>query len=266
MVRKNTLYTTAFFLWIPLVLGGAVVVMSGQAPSLLTAAEVPGGAPAVFGLAMALIAAGYTVFRLLRGWSWRRAGRRAGLSPERDGLFGAPALVGTSRGRTVRARTVARQDSSDGQSGRQTFTVVEADLRTPAETGLVVGPATAGGTWDITSADVGFEVETLGEFAAVGSARELARETLDDRVRETLRADALVDAVYVGDASGVLVDAIPADSGALAGVVAGRLADQLPGGPETVAVETRGLLLEAGSLQRQVEAVVAVAEAFEAAR
>jgi len=62
---------------------------------------------------------------------------------------------------------------------------------------------------------------------------------------------------------------IPSDQDGLTGMLTGKMqeeiAEEYPGDPATVRAETRGLVLGTDEFQRQVDAVVAVAEGADAA-
>lgn len=271
MVRKKSLYTVVLFAWALLVFGGTVAVFSGRAAPLVTPEMLPVGGPiGMVVFAGGLLVVGGVVIALLKRRAWRRAGQRANLTPEGGGLLEKPALVGTENGRTVRARTVKRQTGGGGESGssKSTFTVVEADLDEPAADGLVIGN---GGEdiADIGDMPVDLEADTVGEFAVVGTSEELARETLTTRAQNELHEPSLLESVLVGNASDVLLEAVPDSDGLLTGALTDsierKLRDEIAGDAGTVRVETEGMLLDGEELDRQLTAVAAVADGFESA-
>lgn len=269
MVRKQSLYTIVLFAWALLVFGGTVAVFSGQAAPFVTPETLPLGGPVgLFVFAGGLLVVGGVGITLLKRRAWRRAGRRANLRPDGGGVLGTPALVGTANGRPVRVRTIKRETSSGGESGssKTTFTVVEADFEKPATEGLVI--SNEGGDIDgMGEMSVSFETETVGEFAVVGTSEELARETLTTRARNALREPAFLDSVLVGNASDVLLEAVPDSDGLLVGPLTDgierKLRDSMAGDAGTVRVETKGLILDHEELDRQITAMTAVADGFE---
>lgn len=271
MVRKTSLYTVVLFAWALLVFGATVAVFSGQAAPLVTLEMLPVSGPiGLFAFAGGLLVVGAVGITLMKRRAWRRAGARANLTPQGGGLLGNPALVGTADGRPVRARTIKQQTSGGGEGGsrKSTFTVVEADLGEPATEGLVISPG-GGDTADIGDVPVNLETETVGEFAVVGNSEGLARDTLTTRARNELREPALLESVLVGNASDVLLEAVPDSDGRLAGALTDgierKIREKMAGDAGTVRIKTKGMILDSEELDRQVTAVAAVADGFESA-
>lgn len=271
MVRKSSLYTVVLFAWALLVAGGTVAIFSGRAAPVVTPETLPVSGPiGMVAVAGGLLVVGGVVIVLAKRRAWRKAGRKVGLTPEGGGLLGAPTLVGTEHGRTVRARTVKRQTGSGGESGssKSTFTVVEADLDETATEGLVISTGEEDAA-DIGDMPVDFETDTVGEFSVVGTSEKLARETLTTRARNELHETARLEEVLVGNASDVLLAAVPESDGLLTGALTDgierNLRDEMAGDAGTVRVETKGMILDSEELDRQITAVAAVADGFESA-
>lgn len=267
MVRRNSLYKLAGLGWAFLVFGAMAVAVIPDVDPTLAPSTVPGPGPVgVFVAALVLILFGTTVVGRLRVREWRSAGRRVGLEPTDGGLLGTPDLAGTVDGRRVRARTIERRTSSSGsESGTTTYTVVETDLQAPADQGLVVATPDAGADVVIGERP---DPETVDDHEVVAGSPELARAVLTDRVQSALAAPALLESVWAGDATGALLAAIPEGDG-LAGMLTNAMQEQVeskfPDAPDTVGTQTKDLILDPGELEAQVEAVLAVADAFERA-
>lgn len=265
MVHRSTLYGVARAAWVVVVAAAGALVYSGRAAPYVTLADLPvGSSRAVAGLVAVALAGLYAVDRL-KVRDWRTTGEAAGLHPRGGGLLrGTPQLVGSVGGRPVRARTVTR--SGDGPLSRSTtYTVVEADLQAPATEGLILLWGDAGGA-GLTGEYPELSVTDLdGAFAAVGR-EALARRIVASRAGNALRELRPPGAMYVGDVGALLAEATgdPADAG-LVGLLGDSPGDELPGDAGTVSMETKGLLLDDETLERQAAAVAAVADAFESA-
>lgn len=268
MVRKNTLYTLLLFGWGGVVFAATVAVFSGNAEPLLSPSAVPLDGPASLALFTGVpLVVGAVVIVSLRKRAWRRAGQRAGLSPTGLSLLGTPALVGTKDGRTVTARTVSRNTGSSGESGsgHTTYTVVEAELDGPASDRIIVGITDEGEFGEVTTQ---VETTSVGGYSVITDVPERAEQVLTGRTRTALEAPRQMEAVFVGDAAGLLLDSLPEAEGMIAGALTGAMESQMrekfPGDDTMVTTQTKGLLLDASELERQAAAVVAVANEFEA--
>lgn len=267
MVRKNTLYTLLLFGWGGTVFAATVAVFSGNATPLVSPSAVPLDGPASLALFAGVpLVSGAVVIVALRKRAWRRAGQRAGLTPNGLNLVGTPALVGTEDGRTVTGRTVSRKTgSSEGGSGHTTYTVVEAELDSPASDRIIVGL-----TDESEFGEVATQVETtsVGGYSVLTDAPERAENLLTGRTRTALEAPEEMETVFVGDAAGLLLDSLPEAEGMIAGALTGAMESQMqekfPGDAAMVTTQTKGLLLDASELERQATAVAAVASEFEA--
>lgn len=270
MLRKSTLYGVARGLWLVAVVAAGVLVYTGRTAPYLTLADLP-VAPirAAAGLVALALLGAYAVDRL-KVRDWRRTGEAAGLQPRGGGpLRGTPQLVGSVGGRPVRARTVKRGRTVGGESTTRsrTYTVVEADLQEPASAGLVLfwGEGAASGGALVEAHPELSVTELDGSFGAVGP-EGVARGIVASRAGNALRNLQSEGSMYVGDAGGLLAEAggDAADQG-LVGLLGDSAADALPGDAATVSTQTRGLVLDADAIERQAEAVAAVADAFESA-
>lgn len=272
LIRKHALYQLAAIAWGVVVFGVVVLTVSGNARPFLAPDALPVDGPLqLFAVTVALIALGVAAILRLETRSWKAAGKQAGLSPRgRGGIVGKPDLVGTVDGREVRARTESRAVGGGGESGSDTakFTVVETGLSEPTERGLVVtaGESPTTGLEGV-SADLADQLTTVGDVAVLGESEAFARAAVTPRVQNALAEADSLDGVHAGESADVFVDAIE-DSGSglaasMVGIVENEIRDRLPGGPETVGTDTRGVILDGDDLEAHARAVVAVADGFE---
>lgn len=255
------------------------------------AAFVPpawGAIPAVvLGFAAGFV--GTRLRTLVQSWQWEDAGREVGLAPAKDGLprdlsqddhssVGKAILSGRVRGRPVRARSYTSKSSSGGEGSSKsvTVTVVEADLNQSAAGGVIVNSASGGFT---DSAEGGPDAEN-GELAAISDQESHAQALISGRVRDALDQLDTVGQLFVGDAETVFREAIPdldgADEGL--GVWGSSTADKrvafmnmgmdidIEGDAKTVTHRVTDPVLAPDELEREVEAVVTVAEVYEELR
>lgn len=272
MIRKQTVYHVALFAWLLLSSATVIVTYSGQAEPYVAAAQMPGGEAHMIGGIVGAWVLGALVVGRLTTREWKAAGRAAGLTPDGGMVWGKPDLTGTVGGRSVRARTIKRNTGGGGEGGssKSTFTIVEADLDGPTDRGLVLGHGSPDDS-NRTEYESLVDATTIGEDVwVIGAEEAFARDLLDQRSQDALRAVGDSDGLYVGDAAGMLQEVVEeaTDSSAgtfLAGTLAGKAFDKLPGDASTVSTETKGLVLDADALEVQARAVAAVADAFEAA-
>jgi hypothetical protein len=269
MVSRHTRYKLAQVAWMFVAFGTGVFVLTGQ----VTIAGVggpptgPQSAAVLFGGLFAVVAGGALVVSTAERRAWERAGRRAGLASEGSVLpFLKPDLVGHVRGRAVRVRTKTRGSSGGESNSTRRYTIVETQLRGTPDTGLVgvrqrasVFGGTAHGFEGLSAPQV-----TVGGFTVLGPAEGFVRAVFSPRVQSALD-DTEVSRVYVGDAAGTLTDATNISDSVLGGLAAKGIAAGVPGDATTVSVVRRGVALESDDLERQIQAVVELAEAFEAA-
>jgi hypothetical protein len=212
--------------------------------------------------------------RILRARYWRATAAEADLSVEAGGLASPPTVVGTVRGRRVRARIGSNPALRSGAASNTAvrYTAVEAELREPAAEGVIIGPTDQDAP--LTPYDVvAFADAEADDLVAAGTTDGLAGAVLDGRVRAALEEVASLDQVYAGDAKAV-GDSMPDDErtpwGTYSGVTAQVDAahDEAAGGdwlggPRWVSHVSRGTVLDGETLRAEIEAVVAVAEALE---
>lgn len=102
-------------------------------------------------------------------------------------------------------------------------------------------------------------------YEVAGGSERLARAVLTGRVRRAIDATSRGKTVLVGDVGAEFVHFGPDFEGVVGrvlGAVTGKIADAIPGEPDTVRIQSRGVP-EEGELRAQLEAVVAVADALE---
>lgn len=244
------------------------------------------GQPMLAGSLAAGVAVGsWYVFGRLRIRRWYAIGTQAGLTPDgsstvvsRVGTIVSgpravsplPDLTGTVHGRTVRAKTYAVSEGSpETGSNSENFTVVEAELDGPTGMSAVLAPRAAGAATALDVLPGGLDMVTVDdEFSMVGdSSVAHAEEVLSARAREALLDLPAPVALYVGDPTDAVVSALPDEMGMVMSFAAGALEERLREYPafdaDTVSTNNAGLLLDADELERQAEAVAAVAEAVE---
>lgn len=289
MGLKAALLEAVKWVLVTVVLGGGIVVGSGQAEPFLSPSDIPGGPGATFaGMIVGVVVVIYGIDHLqagVKGDEWEAAGRHAGLQPDGDGgIWSLPDLTGTIDGRAVRARIQKhRIDSSNDNSPEIGFTVVEAELDGPAADGLVAG--IDGGTIEAPIGTLEFEdmVENVsvaeeltaveaGDLVVVGTSEAAARAITDGSAGEAVRSLEKLNLVYVGDASGVVAsftearnEEIEEAGGSIFEYHVDNLVERVPADAATVTVETQGTIRNADELRRHVVAALAVADAFEEA-
>jgi len=229
----------------------------------------PRSAALLFGGLFAAVVAGVFVISTVENRAWKATGRRLDLQPESRLLsIGKPDLVGRARGRDVRVRTVSRGSGGSEGGSNRTYTIAETRLRGSPSVGLVavrertnVLGGTARGIGDGSVPQV-----TVGEFEVVGPAEGFVRAVFSPRVQQALDDAGEVDSLYVGDAAGTMTDATSlSDSSLVGGLVAKGITASIPGDASTAVAQRRGVTLDPDTLERQIDAVVEVAEAFESA-
>jgi len=270
------------------------VALAVAAYAGLVGAVAPGLVPteqrtAVAGGVVALALAGWFVFGRLRVGRWAAIGEQAGLRPD-EGGFGSrvrtgidvpisvdpvPDLVGTVRGRAVRATTYTVSTGASGDEGStsKSYTVLQAELDDPTDSGIVLGPATDGPGSEMIDLLPG-SVETVAvddQFVAVGTDSEgAARDLLTPESRTALLALEEPTGVYVGDSTDIVMDALPEEMGAVMSLVSGKIEERLRSHPAndaaTVSIITQGLLLDPDRIERRLTAAAAVANAAQAGR
>jgi len=296
-MRRHTRYKIAQVLWLFGAFGVGMVVFTGQAEPLVGIDGPPTDPRSVallFGGLFAAVVAGVFVISTVENRAWKATGRRLDLQPE-SGLLsiGKPDLVGRARGREVRVRTVSRGSGGSEGGSNRTYTIAETRLRGSPSVGLVAvrertnvlgGTARGIGDGSVPQVTVG-EFEVVGpaegfvslwtatpscpaqmKFEVVGPAEGFVRAVFSPRVQQALDDAGEVDSLYVGDAAGTMTDATSlSDSSLVGGLVAKGITASIPGDASTAVAQRRGVTLDPDTLERQIDAVVEVAEAFESA-
>jgi hypothetical protein len=246
---------------------GAILAFAGTSPLGWTPPAVAGPFTPFVVIFVAAVG-GWLSLGRLRSRYWTSAGRQAGLAAESGGLFGSTSFSGTVDGREVRVHL------HQVASGKGLHTVVRALLDGPADDGAVVD-VTDGRTVRAFEVAEQADVEVDG-LAAAGGSRAVAEAVVTDGAGEALRAIGYPGQVFVGDASRAYED-LERLSGSDVGDPDLRLdveqhytrEDDPTGEPlvdaASVTHVTSRQVLDGDELRRQVEAVVAVADAFERA-
>ena len=270
MIRKHTLYSLAILGWALITFGLLVGIVSGQLAPIVTPAHLPVNGPlGMVGTGGVILVVGALVIKQLEKRSWRRAGRQADLSPAGTSLLGYGDLAGSVNGRTVRARSVAVDEGGGGEDGggKTTYTVVEADLAGEPTDGLIIGPVDGNSSEpDLMDFNLPSSTAVLDGFSVLGP-ETLARDVLTVRAQNALDEPDRLDSVMVGDAMGLLTG----DAGG--GSIMGRFIEGLQarspdlgfGNSDTARVVTEGIIHDGEELRAQVDAVAAVADAFDTA-
>ncbi|WP_440988809.1 hypothetical protein [Haloarchaeobius baliensis] len=265
MVRKHTYYRAVGIVWF---FGSMVLFIAvglGMLEPAVPESLVPSGTVA-FGGGVAVGLAGLAVLKFFEARAWVRAGRGADLSTQSLALpLRTPDLAGEVDGRPVRAYTISRSTGSGESSSSTTYTRVEADLDEPAGTGCLIFPHGDVSAGDEALRDLQLPSASVDRVLAMGPSAAFAEAVLTPGVVETLGAADSVDAVYVGDAGGLVQQLVAENDSVLLGGVAKRAMNSLPGGESSAGIETKGPVLDADRLAEQTRAVAAVAEGFEAA-
>ncbi len=267
MASEKRFYDAAMFVWAVVVGGGSVAVAFGFTEPYLSASQLPGDPGQIFAGGVVAVILGAVVVQVLKVRSWRAAGREAGLSPG-FGLLRSPDVTGTVGGRPVRAYTHSVRKGGSGESGGRsvTYTNVEAELDGPADVGVVVTPA-AGPSGSPLDVDLD-EAQTAvsdDRLAAIGP-EDAAEAVISGRARQALLDLDEPGLVFVGDGADALVGALPDTGGSMMGsLFETAIRKGVPGDASTVTTTDKGLEMDGDALRRRVEAVAAVADAFEGA-
>lgn len=241
------------------------------------------------GLIITVLVGGILMKALVKAWHWEAVGRQAGLTPSQtglpratlshddDALIGKPILSGTVRGRPVRARVYTRT-SGGGETGGSrstTHTAVAADLDQSQEDGVLIRSADSSLLESMKEKGFSPTVQD-DQFAALADEEAHAKVLTSGRVREALRSMDEFGQLGVGDAKGLVEEAMPEIGETIPGVGGSSIGSMLQSGIEgmlskavtagdskTVTHRVGGAVLDPNELERQVEAVVTTAEVFE---
>jgi len=117
--------------------------------------------------------------------------------------------------------------------------------------------------------DLTDQLTAVGDVAVLGESESFARAVATPRVQNALTGTNTIESVHVGDSAYVFLEAIEASGGGLAGsmvgLMEGKIKERMPGGPETVGTDRKGVILDGADLEARARAVVAVADSFERA-
>ena len=268
----------AQFGWILVVAAASIAAYTGNATPYVAPSQLPGGTtdPGIylFGSILVVGFGGSALMALVAGDSWQDMDEETDLTLGESGVTGRGTYTGVIDGRQVRARTERRKtgQKTEGGSSYTTYTITEADLDAPLESGIILRRQTEeDNRMDVSDSSIEQAVVD-GEFVLTGVESErLAREVLTREVREALRAVENLETVTIGAASEVLTEELPSMGDSMVG---GFLEDKMEaaitknvgGTPTTVGIETSGVLGDPSTLDDRTAAVAAVANAFEDAR
>lgn len=276
------LRSTGLFLARPLLSFGAAVVVLGPLSIVLSNPAVPGPDVAKVGLLFlsgtAAPAAGWWYGARIESAAWESAGNRLGLTPEAGtgGLLRQPDLTGTVDGRPVRVSQHTRQQTTHGNNTtNQLYTHIEVTIDPPAQKGVVVWKNTDTAMFGSDGQDEILDMvdtETASvvdddQFVAVGHSDLCTQAVVSGAPRQALLDAETMGSVWVGDPSG----AFGGVQSELSGVPMGdSLADAYQSAmshdPSKATNKGTKSLLYGDDLEREVTAIVTVADAFEAAR
>ena len=264
--------------WIIVVAAASIAAYTGNATPYVAPSQLPGGTadPGIylFGSILVVGFGGAALMALVAGDSWQDMDEETDLTLGESGVTGRGTYTGVIDGRQVRARTERRKtgQKTEGGSSYTTYTITEADLDAPLESGIILRRQTEeDNRMDVSDSSIEQAVID-GEFVLIGVESErLAREVLTREVREALRAVENLETVTIGAASEVLTEELPSMGDSMVG---GFLEDKMEaaimknvgGTPTTVGIETSGVLGDPSTLDDRTAAVAAVANAFEDAR
>ena len=268
----------AQFGWIIVVAAASIAAYTGNATPYVAPSQLPGGTTDagayMFGSILVVGFGGAALMPLVAGDSWQDMDEETDLTLGESGVTGRGTYTGVIDGRQVRARTERRKtgQKTEGGSSYTTYTITEADLDAPLESGIILRRQTEeDGRMDVSDSSIEQAVVD-GEFVLTGVESErLAREVLTREVREALRAVENLKTLTIGAASEVITEELPSMGDSMVG---GFLEDKMEaaitknvgGTPTTVGIETSGVLGDPSALDDRTAAVAAVANAFEDAR
>lgn len=272
MGYKKYVYDLFQMLWVAGAAFGLLAIYTGNAEPVVAASQLPGGdAPLpngyLFGT-IALVSLGPPLLvKLLTPDKWSQIQDQTALTLEGD------VFSGSIDGRPVRARTERRKVGGDSKSSNHaTFTIVEADLEAPITESMLINIKGSENGLEEFGANLGTETTVVNdEFVVLGGeSGTLATEILTTRTRDALRATE-ENSVSIGATAELMTDHLPDMSDSLVGgLFKGKFEEkfdqQFGGTPTTVAINAKGRLGDPDELDRQAEAVAAVADAFEDAR
>lgn len=255
----------------------------------------------VGGTAVVIVILSGVSLRFVTAWHWEAIGQEVGLTPvdeaelresidhDDDAMIGQAILAGTRDDRTVRARRLTvkskQKGSGEGGTNSRTYTLIEADLREPAKSGALVSRGDR--SFRVNLGDSG-EIPTLGDrfgdltaveqepFVAQTNDGPSIRDVLAGRARNELLELASFELLLVGDSEAVYAELFSNLRDSMPEVGGFSLGSMFPSGTEiaekldrsdamAVTHQLEDALTDVDELDRQIDAVVAVADAFERA-
>lgn len=281
-----------------------VAVFLGYGEPYFSLSLFPFGGVSLFVLIGVLVYGAKKGSGLIEAWEWEAAGHKVGLTPletdlPRESLsyrdqanVEKSILAGQVQGYPVRARAFKESSGSGQGSSTRSVMIVEADLNQPVEEGMIIEPAESEYLWRdglINTVESGpMESDIFEEgpnvpgtrFVALADPPELARGVLSGRARDTMAEITTLNRVLVGNAEEVFRDALPDYEEKVSDIVGESIGSAVDSGIKTMAQgsQIRGdaqtvthyvtseSILDPAELERRVDAVVAVAKAFERER
>jgi len=207
---------------------------------------------------------------LMAGDPWDEMREETELSLNETGMAGRGEYSGVINGQDVRARTETRNtgQSTEGGSGKTTFTITEADLDEPVENGLIVRQEPdADGRLNVSDDSAVRQTVIKREFVVTGfGSEQFHRDLITADVREAIRAVDDEEMITAGEASEVVSEELPdvGDSmvgGFLKDKMVSAMTTKVGGSVNTVGIESRGVLDDPSVLDARIAAVAAVANA-----
>lgn len=258
--QKYRRYKWAKILWVMLAFCVTFVIMTGVEPPYVSPPPIPASyMPLVLIFGGGIVGfAGFWVLGTRQERVRRKAWRRANLTPD-----GEDAYRGTVRGRRVHVSEDTWRDPMKDDNGSQSATVIETEMRRPAEEGFIVDTASSSQMSILADADPTHVLVEDDHIAVVGESEEMARALISGRSREALGALDAIGTFRVGRSSNVIKDPVGTGLQSIFGNEA--VETGLGGNASTVTHKLKGLILAPDELKRQMNAVAAVANAYETA-
>lgn len=246
--------------------GGAIGIALGLVLPMVTAGTF---LLLLLGGPLVGMATGYALGSRWQVNKWIAMGEEIGVSPEESptGIFpDAPMLTGVVQGHRVSVDKKQSGNSPSGPEGVSYYTEIEVILEPPAEGGLIIQQDGSASDW--THLDDDATVIQRDKFTAVGTSRTAVEAVLSDESREALSSAWDLAEVRLGDV-GSLYDhdeqMQDADVPDYAASFAEGMMETSHGNPSTATNYGNGKLLDTDGVRRQIDALVAVVEAYEEA-
>jgi hypothetical protein len=268
--RTFTLVTAAVYVTVAVVVVGAILLFAG--PDAPPDVQPPPALDSTVVLGALLVAPPVLGWALLRGlrsryWTATVGGVDAALSTDGGGPLALEDYAGTVDGRTVTVRGGVEPHGSESSSG---LTVIEAPLAGNAEEGVILEPTHD----DYHDFELPEHADVRDEdLLAVGTSADLTEALTSGRAREAVVAAGGTEQYYAGDAAAAFYTYKPDEAGPvsyndLRRVVLWAHDDETGkgdavGGTDSVSTVLTSMPTDEAVLQAHIEAVVAVADAFE---